>query len=192
MLGAAMKRYDDRDGALPVWPPGARDGLVTLPLTVTDVSLERGGFRVRAVALFEGERAGFSLVLAPKGAKSPTPNPLGLSLQPATAQLVAEGAETDVFLRALAAATGVALAPGASARPRLDFNAVALTGDVRRLASAPARVKLFYERPAEGESFQLLLNLDLPDRSVTLMEKWTGYRAALVRGLTFVPSRDAN
>ncbi len=63
---------------------------------------------------------------------------------------------------------------------------------MRRLASTPARVKLFYERPVEDESFQLLLNIDLPDRSVTLMEKWTGYRAALVRGLTFVPSRDAN
>ncbi len=52
MLRAAMKRYDDRDGALPVWPVGARDGLVTLPLAVTDVSLERGGFRVRVVGLF--------------------------------------------------------------------------------------------------------------------------------------------
>jgi hypothetical protein len=192
MLRAAMKRYDDRDGALPAWPSGAREGIASFPFTVTDVGLERGGFRVRVVALVGGERAGFSVVLAPKGAKAASPNPLGLSLQPATAQLVAEGAETDVFLRALAAALDVELMPGASSRPRVDFNAVTLTGDIRRLASTAARVKLFYERPVEGESFELLTNINLPERSFTLMEKWTGYRAPLVRGLTFVPSRDGN
>ena len=35
-------------------------------------------------------------------------------------------------------------------------------------------------------------HINLPERSFTLMEKWTGYRAPLVRGLTFVPSRDGN
>ena len=77
-----MKQYDDRDGALPVLTPGAREGVAQFRFAVTDVGLARGGFRVRAVALFEGERAGFSVVLAPTGRGAAGPNPLGLSLQP--------------------------------------------------------------------------------------------------------------
>ena len=62
-----MKQYDDRDGALPVLAAEAQEGVATFRLAVPDVGLARGGFRVRAVALFGGERAGLSVVLAPKG-----------------------------------------------------------------------------------------------------------------------------
>ena len=187
-----MKQYDDRDGALPVLASGPCAGVAEFRLAVVDVGLERGGFRVRVVAHYGGERAGFSVLLAPSGRKAAGRNPLGLSLQPAHVELIAEGAETDVFLRAVASAFGVEVAPTARARSRLEFKGVALTGDVRKLASSPARVKLFYEGAAEEDGFELLTSFNLPERRVTVLEKWTGYRAAVVKGLTFVPARDAN
>ncbi len=187
-----MKQYDDRDGAIPVWAAGAREGIAEFPMTVVDVGLERGGFRVRAVAVYEGERVGFSWILAPTGEKAAGANPLGLSLQPARVEWVTHGDETDRALRAFAANLGVALADGARARERIEFKGVVLTGDVRRLASSHARVKLFYERPSPDDAFEMLVNIDLPERRVVLTEKWVGYRRAVVRALTYVPARDAN
>lgn len=186
-----MKQYDDRDGALPVLAAEAQEGVATFRLAVTDVGLARGGFRVRAVALFGGERAGLSVVLAPKG-RAAGPNPLGLSLQPAAVELIAEGEETDVLLRAVAAAFGVPLAAGVRARPRLALDGIAISGDVRKLASRPARVKLFHAASAGEEGFELLTSFNLPEGTVTLMEKWTGYRASVVKALTFDRARDAN
>jgi hypothetical protein len=187
-----MKQYDDRDGAIPVWVAGAREGIAEFPMRVIDVGLERGGFRVHTVALYEGARVGFSWILAPTGEKAAGANPLGLSLQPARVEWVTLGDETDHALRAFAASLGVPLKEGAKARARIEFKGVVLTGDVRRLASSHARVKLFYERPTEDEAFEMLVNIDLPERRVVLTEKWVGYRRAVVRALTYVPARDAN
>jgi hypothetical protein len=76
---------------------------------------------------------------------------------------------------------------------------VSLTGDLGQLREVGTYLKLFHGTPpkneaaeAKSEYFELLLDVDVPERRVILSEKWTAYRPGLVSSLCFNTRRDAH
>jgi hypothetical protein len=192
-------REDRAEDLLPRLPLAGSAGLMRFLFAIVDVQTRGRGLLLRLAARADGNPAGLSILVLPAGPPDPQLAFLGLSIAMGKAELRSDGKATDTLLWALARLFDVPLEPESTARPQIDCDCISLIGDLGQLRRVGTYLKIVHGVPpadeagkAESEYFELLLDVDVPQRMVILSEKWTAYRPALIRGLCFNAQRDAH
>lgn len=143
---------------------------------------------LRLTGRYRGRDVGFELVLAGAWKPGSRPDNQRSSQVPAGAfegevRIVSVGAASDSLLVALDERYGTRLKPAKMA-PEVRFNCLSLGGDPRLLDMGPVHLKLFYLAGDQGDSAELLLEIDAKAQRVVLREKDEAFRGAVVRALT--------
>lgn len=143
----------------------------------------RRGSRIEARARYDGEVVGFSVGLPAEWEPVSFGPDVPLAAFRGRVALHSSGAESDRFVRALAARYGEP-APAARMAARVICTGITLEGDPRALDRGRVRIKLFFAEDDEARYAEAYLNLTLPARRLEFNEKDEDYRANLLRALT--------
>jgi hypothetical protein len=199
---------------------GTEEGFADCTFALERSWSEGGGTVLRGVASHDGIRVSFHAVIARDWALVSFGPDVPITGYRGTVLLRSNGAESDAFLRALAAAYGVS-APGAAMAAETGFTAISLAGDPRSLKAGIVKMKLFFEPAAsersedtaaaadgdaaapddsaaleemEDDSYaEIYLNVDVAAGRMELLEKDEGYRKPVIRALSDAAAgRDAS
>lgn len=157
------------------------EGFVDIDLHVASYNANKDGpFRIRVANTFQGKAVGFLVQIDKKWTAKKMEN-VKKPLFWGTGQLIFDGEATVAFVEMLSGLYGVSLPTIVG--QQVDFDAVGLFNDPRKLATREVKMKLFFNSENQNLYSEVYLNVNLSEKTLELHEKDQDYRQPLVRSL---------
>ncbi len=180
LLGAAAVAVN---AAAPAVRVTQEEGFVDLQFRVQKVELLEDGTRSVVVqGSLDGKSVGFAVEFRPNWKRKQLDGSED-SVYWGSGRLVSTGGDTDRFVDALARLYG---APGGlrQAKASVDAEVVGLMTDPAAMASAPTRMKFFFQGDgSEAQYSEVFIHTDLKQGVLHFNEKDVEYRAPLLKNL---------
>ncbi|KQZ32595.1 hypothetical protein [Duganella sp. Root1480D1] len=180
ILGAAAFAAN---AAAPAVKVTQEEGFVDFAFPVQKVEQLQDGTRSVAVhGSLGGQPVGFAVEFHPNWKRKQIEGSQA-SVYWGTGRFMSTGGDTDRFIDALARLYGVAGGLH-QAKASVDAEVVGLDADPAAMASAPTRMKFFFQGDgSQGQYSEVFINADLKRGILYFNEKDVDYRAPLVRNL---------
>jgi hypothetical protein len=188
VAGCGTAAQSDSSNSLKL-PPGkhfqvVRQGAIPfhdVPMKIQkEVKNAVGGREFWAMGTEGGRPVGFRFGVGPKWEKKKVDPRVNLDSFWGYAAIRSIGKESDALVQELVKAWKVS-SRADRMKPEMKLGAIAIEGDPTKFEAGLVRIKLFWEGANEEDYTEFYINVDLPKKQLSLLEKATDYRPQMIR-----------